>query len=28
VIALEHGVTPRLIHLRVREMRERMRGAA
>lgn len=28
VIAAEHGVTPRLIHLRVREMRERMRGAA
>lgn len=28
VIAVEHGVTPRLIHLRVREMRERMRGAA
>jgi transposase-like protein len=28
VIAMEHGVTPRLVHLRVREMRERMRGAA
>jgi len=28
VIAAEHGVTPRLVHLRVREMRERLRGAA
>lgn len=28
VIAAEHGVTPRLVHLRVREMRDRLRGAA